>query len=59
MKLGRRTEVEALLLVLAVVLVLCLAAWRMVTRWDPPYQGIHVRGAGRHRHRDWEGEEAA
>lgn len=43
---------DAALLVLVVVLVLSLAAWRMVERWDPPYRGTH-EPRGRHRSRDW------
>lgn len=49
---------EAILLAVGVLGVFLLAARRMVHRWDPPYQGVHER-RGRHRHRDWEGEEAA
>lgn len=49
---------EAVLVVLVVVLVFSLAAWRMVTRWDPPYVGLH-EARGRHRRPDWVGDEAA
>lgn len=48
---------EAVLAALSGVVVLCLAArtaWRAV---DPPYRGVHVRGAGRHREREWDSGE--
>lgn len=43
---------EAVLLMLATLAVLCLAARRMVVRWDPPYQGLH-EAHGRHRRPAW------